>query len=712
MDTPLRLLIIEDSEDDALLLVRELRRAGHDVTFQRVETAEAMVAALNDQTWDLVISDHSMPHFNGMAALEILRKSDLDLPFLFVSGTLGEDAAVAAMKAGAHDYIMKGNLMRLVPAIERELREAGVRRDHRRAEEALRKAERRFRGLVESAVDAIVGIDGEGRIILVNAQAEGLFGYSREEILGQSIEMLIPQRFREAHAAHRAGFVSAPRHRPMGPDLDLHGRRKDGSEFPVDISLSPVETEEGLLVTAIIRDITERRRAEEIRNRLTQLGALLGQSLELHEIYPAFASAVKAHLPSEHIGVVVPDGERLVMALSVAEPPLPTYQGRAWHSSEETAVGWVLKHREARIVRDLATEQAFPDEALLAQEGIRSSLVMPLMAGGEAVGVFFLESRAPGAYSERDRELLEPLAKQLGFALQNSRLFAEVKRHAEHLEQRVEERTQELQGAMAEVEAASRFKSQFLANMSHELRTPLNSIIGFSELLEGQHFGALTEKQVRYVANIQSSGQHLLLLIDDILDLAKIEAGRIDLQPEAFPLPEALKAALHMIRPQAVAKGLTLHLDVDACPKTVVADPTRFKQILFNLLSNAVKFTAEKGKVTLSATVQRATSNVQRPKVHDDRPRPLDDQAFVEVSVADTGIGIKAEDIPKLFREFTQLDAPLTKRYQGTGLGLALTKKLVELHGGRVWVESAGGGRGSTFRFTLPLEGPPPAIDQ
>jgi signal transduction histidine kinase len=280
-------------------------------------------------------------------------------------------------------------------------------------------------------------------------------------------------------------------------------------------------------------------------------------------------------------------------------------------------------------------------------------------------------------------------------------------------ERDLEAKARELEAANQQLQAASRFKSQFLANMSHELRTPLNSIIGFSELLDGQHFGPLTDKQQRYVQSIMTSGQHLLLLIDDILDLAKIEAGRIELQSEAFPLPGALKAALHMIRPQAVAKGLTLHLDLVTCPKTVVADPTRFKQILFNLLSNAVKFTAEEGKVTVAARrvhgsecrVQGGTSPHEPSTMNDERIAD-----WVEISVRDTGIGIKAEDIPKLFQEFTQVDAPLTKRYQGTGLGLALTKRFVELHGGRVWVESAGEGQGSTFRFTLPLEGPPPGI--
>ena len=528
MVKPLRILHLEDDPADAELVRATLGQSGMTCDVVQVQNREDFLAALDNTALDLILADNKLPAFDGLSALALARQKCPHTPFIFVAGTMGEDVAVDTLKSGATDYVLKDRLSKLVPAVRRAIREAEEQRERRRAEDALENAVERFRRLVDSAVDAIVGVDGEGRITLVNPQAEKLFGYSPGELLGKPIEILVPERFREAHVGHRVGYCLAPRQRPIGVGLDLFGRRKDGSEFPVEISLSSMETGEGLFVTAIIRDITERKQAE-------------------------------------------------------------------------------LNAREKQRLEDML-----------------------------------------------------------------------------------------------------RFKSAFITNMSHELRTPLNSIIGFSELLEAQHFGALTEKQVRYVANIQSSGQHLLLLIDDILDLAKIEAGRIELQPEAFPLPEALRAALHMIRPQAVAKRLGLHLDVDACPKTVVADPTRFKQVLFNLLSNAVKFTGEKGKVTLSATVQRATSNVQRPKVQDARPWSVDDQAFVEISVADTGIGIKAEDIPKLFQEFTQLDGSLTRRYQGTGLGLALTKRFVEMHGGRIWVESAGEGRGSTFRFTLPLEGPPP----
>ena len=238
-----------------------------------------------------------------------------------------------------------------------------------------------------------------------------------------------------------------------------------------------------------------------------------------------------------------------------------------------------------------------------------------------------------------------------------------------------------LHAAKQAVEAASRAKSEFLANMSHELRTPLNSIIGFSEVLHDQTFGPLTPKQTRYVDNVLSAGQHLLSLINDILDLSKVEAGKMTVEAKSFAVRPVVENALTLVKERAFKRRLNLSFEAPA-DLTVSADERMFKQILFNLLSNAVKFSEPGGRITITAE------------------RTGDDLC---VSVADTGIGIKPDDQSRLFTEFEQLDSGYDRMHQGTGLGLALTRKFVELHGGRIWVESEGEGKGSTFRFTLPL---------
>jgi signal transduction histidine kinase len=238
-----------------------------------------------------------------------------------------------------------------------------------------------------------------------------------------------------------------------------------------------------------------------------------------------------------------------------------------------------------------------------------------------------------------------------------------------------------------ELEAASRHKSEFLATMSHELRTPLNAIIGFSQVLKQQMYGPLNERQTDYVDDVLSSGQHLLNLINDILDLAKVEAGRMELQPSTFELPELLENAASMVRERATRQGIGLIVATDDSVGGMEGDERKVKQILFNLLSNAVKFTPSGGKVTL---VARAT------------------EEQVVIAVHDTGIGIGADELDKIFEEFYQVGASRTQ--EGTGLGLALTRRLVELHDGKLTVESEPG-VGSTFTVTMPRHRPGVAHD-
>ncbi len=253
-----------------------------------------------------------------------------------------------------------------------------------------------------------------------------------------------------------------------------------------------------------------------------------------------------------------------------------------------------------------------------------------------------------------------------------------------NLAAKVNRMSDELQRVYRELETASRHKSDFLATMSHELRTPLNAIIGFSEVLHEQMFGELNERQLAYVDDVLAAGKHLLSLINDVLDLAKIEAGRMDLNLSEVALPEVLRGAVSMHSERAGRGGIELALETEPEEITITADERRVRQVVFNLVSNAVKFTPADGRIDISARL---------------------DNGHVEVAVADTGPGIAAEDLETIFEEFEQ--ASDGKQAEGTGLGLPLSRRLVELHGGRLWADSEPG-RGSTFRFTIPVHGPVP----
>jgi GAF domain-containing protein len=297
----------------------------------------------------------------------------------------------------------------------------------------------------------------------------------------------------------------------------------------------------------------------------------------------------------------------------------------------------------------------------LIESGVRAILAVPMVREGQLIGCLGVTRNLPGQFPADTIELLRTFATQSALAIQNARLFHEIADKSRQLE------------------AASRHKSEFLANMSHELRTPLNAVIGFSEVLLQRMFGALNDKQDEYLKDIYASGQHLLSLINDILDLSKIEAGRMELAPAPFHLPTALENAITLVRERAGRHGIALQLDIDPRLGEVVGDERKVKQILLNLLSNAVKFTPEGGRISLKAG--------QR-------------DGAVEIAVTDTGVGIAPEDQTAIFEEFRQVGSD-EKRREGTGLGLTLAKKFVELHGGRIWVESEVG-RGATFTFTLP----------
>lgn len=441
------------------------------------------------------------------------RRKDGRLVHLHVRAIAWQDSAGVAC----------GSIIMLSDVTAQRLAEQAVQDLTAQGEQARGHAleQMRFRELLEAAPDAIIEIDREGRIVLLNKVTEQLFGYPREALLGQLVEVLLPEEARSSHHAHRQQYWDRPATRPMGSGLKLEGRREDGTRFPVEISLSPVQFEEGFRVSAIIRDVSERQ---------------------------------------------------------------------------------------------------------LAEERLRS---------------------VQAAYTEE-------LAKK----------------------------NRELEARNQEVEQANRLKDEFLSGMSHELRTPLHTIIGFTELLEEEIEGTLNDKQRRFLRHIHRDSQHLLALINDVLDLSKIESGSMQLHQERFAFLEAVEETISSLRPQGDAKQIQIeNLTQEAFE--LHADRLRFKQILYNLLSNAVKFTAPAGRVWVEA-----------------RPQ----EEFVEISVADTGVGIPVGEQESVFDRFYQVGQRQAGGRDGTGLGLAITRRLVEEHGGSITLESEQG-KGSRFTFRIPLLG-------
>ncbi|MEZ0335462.1 MAG: ATP-binding protein [Gemmatimonadales bacterium] len=451
-------------------------------------------------------------------------------------------------------------------------------------------------------------------------------------------------------------------------------------------------------------DALARRRSEALREaldsaaarnreleRLRHLAATLLAGTDLAPLLHEVGGAAVELLEAESGGVTLVVEEGRFLKVAAATGPLEATLGRLI-PVDESLLGWVVTNGRPLLSNDMERD---PRSYKLQGLGItlRTVAIVPLRSAGVIIGTVSVYNRRDGRpFGEHDLQLLQTLGDQVVMGLDRAAVLEESRRN---------ERA--LAAKNAELQRVTRLKSEFLANMSHELRTPLNAIIGFSDLVLAEGAGELNPQQRDYLEAVLRNGRHLLELINSVLDLSKIEAGRMSLTLARTDLRHAITGAVADTASLRSAKRQECVLNLDDSSLEVVADGVRLRQVLFNLLSNASKFTPEGGRISLSALRTRAPLRLPAERAGDDRRMTTQD--VVWVSVVDTGIGIAPDNMDKLFHEFSQVDSSPSRQAQGTGLGLALSKKFVEMHGGRIGAESVAG-KGSTFWFILPAEGP------
>jgi PAS domain S-box-containing protein len=486
-----------------------------------------------------------------------------------------------------------------------------------------------FRELVDAAPDGVSVCDQDGRIVLVNAEVERMFGYRRDELTGQRVDVLVPDRARSMHGHHVASYTGAPRLRPMGIGMELTGRRKDGSELPVEISLSPIQTGHGLLVTAGIRDVTERRKLERDNRRAN---AYLVSAVD--SVRDAFA------LFDEH--------DRVIMVNSAARQLFGGAVGGA-------LVGMAFDH-----LLDRALTAGVFDFSNETRQALHARW---LEYHRDPVGA--LEVRTG---TGRYLRVIESKTAEHGTVSTIADVTDDM------------QRTEELRSSREVAEAASAAKSEFLSSMSHELRTPLNAILGFAQLLERDRKQPLSDRQLERLGHVLRGGEHLLRLIDDVLDLSRIESGRLAVSSEPVEIADVLVEVVHTLEPMASRAGIRIMPpDVPSGTPPVIADRTRLAQVLMNLGSNAIKYGKADGQVAFRAEVRSGS---------------------VRITVIDNGIGIPEDKRDRIFDPF-QRAGQEAGPIEGTGIGLTISKRLAEIMRGNVGFQSELG-QGSEFWIELP----------
>jgi PAS domain S-box-containing protein len=679
MGKTLRVLLVEDSLSDSLALLRELEESGYDLVHERVDTPEAMSSAIDSGTWDVVIADYAVPEFGALEAFELIKNKGLKLPFIIVAEPISEDIAVSAVQAGVEDIIMKGNLARLVPTVERVLGDKGDRREQKAPDKVLEETMDHLAKMIESSADAIFSTNRTGELVLFNKGAELMLGYQRGEVVSQPASLLFgsEEGVEELKSQLREsmGVVSA---------LETALRAKDGRSVPVSVSASTLYSEDGKEAgfVGFCKDVGETKSTEETMERFARQNAAVAQfvslahkEVESQNLMDAAVLLIAEALCVEFCEVLKLEdsGESLLLVSGVGWPDELIGSAKVGVGPDSLA-GYAFGEGRPVVVMDLKAEKRFKGSTLLNEHGAVSVLKVPMASGDFTFGVMGAHSTKKRDFSDDEVHFLEAVAGLLVASVLRKRARKELDRADEELSRRVKkvERAQE-QLIIAEKSAAM---ERITTGVSQDVLNPLNVISLRLQMINEDP--AMPPDMTRHLKALEEQASKITKKFRDLLHYARQRP------PERLEvnLNDVVTRALERLEQDLDRDKITLELRLTESLPPVLADEEQLQQVILSLLDNAREAMPEGGKLVL------ATVALQK-----------NGQNYVEFKIEDMGSGITPEDMGKLFDPFFTTKP----EGEGSGLGLCVCQSIVEAHGGTIKAESEEGA-GATFSFELPVE--------
>lgn len=718
MSEQLRILFVEDAEEDAILIEKQLAVAGYRLHTCRVDNEKGLRDALANEPWDLIISDYRLPGFSAPAALAIIKKFDDDLPVIIVSGKIGEDQAVAAMKAGAMDYLMKDNLPRLIPTVERALREAAERRLRHRAEQAILQGKIEWEAVFDAVSDLILVTDANGTITRCNRRVIDAFQADYPDIIGRNISDLF--------------------YGEIGHDEDVfigEGRQNAGMEdlrFPTlqawfTVTSCPMNNtdRESQGMVHIVKDVTRRKRMEEEKRvsdrELLTLYAVafrLNSVRDSKEILGNVLFQIHNMLQIDFSSIHLLDHGTLRLQASLGfsehfEPAIKKLLNFApWVS--EVLAGKPFK------AKAMASKE-LPQEVIEAAReiGIHAWCAVPLKIGQEVVGVLMVAHKSEKNFTDREVFLLTSIGSQLAVLIENHMLYDEMKEKAAELQRSrkaLRENLHEVKLANVELDRLNRAKNSFIGMASHELKTPITSVLGGVEFLLRYSGLQLTEEQLDIFSSVHEGVLQLKKLVEDLLSISRIEAKGIVLQKRPHDLISVSREVYETFSLPLSKRQINVQILGDNRP--VPVDERFAKLVIRNLMENAIKFTPDGGElIILGRCVDREdvlADALQIKEFYPAFPSGLPAvERFYRLDVCDNGIGVPVEERLRIFEKFYGVgdiayhsSGKTEFMSKGSGLGLSIVRGIMDAHNGLVWVTEGPSGRGSLFALLFPLDVP------